>query len=467
MLTATHRLADSCTRTRTHSHARALNATHTGDPIVKPLAVLMLLLAGLSVVASFTKQSNVNASLLAGNIFGYFMLNERADTKLSGEVIKTFTEFGITFVLFFAGLSINFHRIYLKRLVPLAFWFEVMVSACISAVSYGIGLVETTSAITLIGISCSMCSKNLLHEHLHNRNEQRSMHGMAVICISWWQDLVLLVCLAVIQGYKNSLTDMDCPAAAAVPSNSTGPNKMRAETSSSSPCSRRAKLGSGASTMKFGPSWPPQFHEYELGDNIGIALLTLVLVIFIHWLLKKYLLRMALRFFCKEGELLFFFVMAYSLGTCALSYQARFSTVVSAYLSGYALCDLPGRLQVQQKIASLRAFGIFLFHFMLGIYVQLDPDFFENQFRWTLLLSFLITVINPIFMLLLGRWFRVQPKTSINLALLSNNVGEHALILASLAYQAGIFEFKILQIMVCTGSLKRCRRQTLTNAHNR
>jgi hypothetical protein len=86
MLTATHRLTDARTRTRTHSHARALTATHSGDPIVKPLAVLMLLLAGLSVVASFTKQSNVNASLLAGNIFGYFMLNERADTKLSGEV---------------------------------------------------------------------------------------------------------------------------------------------------------------------------------------------------------------------------------------------------------------------------------------------------------------------------------------------------------------------------------------------
>ena len=97
-------LADS--RTHANAHARTLTATHTGDPIAKPLAVLMLMLAGLSVVASFTKQSNVNASLLAGCIFGYFMLNERADTKLSGEVIKTFTEFGITFVLFFAGLSI-------------------------------------------------------------------------------------------------------------------------------------------------------------------------------------------------------------------------------------------------------------------------------------------------------------------------------------------------------------------------
>ena len=86
-----------------------------GDPIAKPLGVLMLMLATLAVVTRATRQSNLNASLLAGNIFGYFLLDERADTALSGEIQKTLTEFGMTFVLFFAGLSVQLPDRYLKR----------------------------------------------------------------------------------------------------------------------------------------------------------------------------------------------------------------------------------------------------------------------------------------------------------------------------------------------------------------
>eukprot|EP00802_Teleaulax_amphioxeia_P004691 Tamp_04695.p1 GENE.Tamp_04695~~Tamp_04695.p1 ORF type:complete len:461 (-),score=95.02 Tamp_04695:1816-3162(-) len=412
-----------------------------GDPIAKPLAVLMLMLAGLAVIAKFLKQSNLSASLLAGIIFGFAELNERYDTRLGGEVIKTFTEFGMTFVLFFAGLSININEIYLKRMVPVAFWFMLLSGGFAAAVAYGAGLVETTSGITMFGLACAMCSKNLLYEYLEDEGEERSMHGMAMMCVSWFQDIVLLVCLAVVHAYKNSLVGMDTTERRAEPNTSAG--------------SRRA-----VDLDKFGPTWPPQFNVYALGDNIGIALATLALVMLLHWILKKYFLKRAFRFFCQEGELLFFGVMAYSLGTCALCFEANFSPVVSAYLSGFAISKLPSRVQVQQKISSLRAFGIFLFHFMLGIYVKLDAHFFETDFPWALLLSCLIVVVNPIFMFVLGRFWCILPRTSIYLAMLSNNVGEHALILASLAYQAGIFEFRILQILVCA-----CIPEFDINAH--
>ena len=64
-----------------------------GDPIAKPLSVLLLILAGLAVIAKLSRQSNVNAALLAGNIFGYFVLPVKV------EFSETFCdEFQATFV---------------------------------------------------------------------------------------------------------------------------------------------------------------------------------------------------------------------------------------------------------------------------------------------------------------------------------------------------------------------------------
>ena len=256
------------------------------------------------------------------------------------------------------------------------------------------------------------------------------------------------VALAVVHAYKVSLVDPDCSGNGA--NNSTGSMNMTrragSDSANSTACSRRGAATADLTT--FGPVWPPSFDLFKLGDNIGIALSTLALVCFIHWILKKFVLMPLFRFLCTEGELLFFGVMAYSLGSCALCIQADFSPVSSAYIAGFAISYLPSRIQVLQKIASLRAFGLFIFAFMLGIYCKIDPNFFENYFPWALLITAVIVIVNPIFMFILGHIFDVRSRTVIYMSLLCNNVGEHALILASLAYQAGIFKFEILQTFV-------------------
>ncbi len=428
-----------------------------GDPIAKPMSVLLLLLAGLAVVTKLTRQSNVNASLLAGNIFGFFLLDANLDTKITGEVIKAFTDFGITLVLFFAGLSVQLPERYLPHVFPVTFWYMALVGTVFALIGYGSGLVEgderSLAPHILFGVTCTLSSKILAYEYLSVQGEMRSMHGCAMVCVSWFQDIVALVAFAVVNAYQNSLVDSDCDGpletVATKASNATGNmtlGNMSAVNSTmvgAYSCSRRAAMD----LSKFGPVWPPTFNK-EVGDNVVLSLAILFLVIFLHYALCKYFLKRIFRFLCTDSELLFFGVLAYSLGSCALCIQAGFSPFVSAYAAGFAIAQLPSRIQVLQKISAFRAFGIFVFNFMLGIYVKIDPEFFENYFGWAVLLSAIIILVNPIFMSFLGFCFRIKLRTVFITSMLSNNIGEHALILANVGYQAGLFRFEVLQTFV-------------------
>jgi Kef-type K+ transport system membrane component KefB len=428
-----------------------------GDPIAKPMSVLLLILAVLAVVTKFTRQSNVNASLLAGNIFGFFLLDANPDTKITGEVVKAFTDFGITLVLFFAGLSIQLPERYLPHMFPVTFWYMALVATLFALIGYGASLVEgeerSLAPHILFGVTCTLSSKILAYEYLSVQGEMRSMHGCAIVCVSWFQDLVALVAFAVVNAYQKSLVESGCEGPlgtdATNTTKSTG-NMTSGNMSSANStiagtysCSRRAALD----LTKFGPVWPPNFND-EVGDNVVLSLAIFFLVLFLHYALSKYFLKRIFRFLCTDSELLFFGVLAYSLGSCALCIQAGFSPFVSAYAAGFAIAQLPSRIQVLQKISAFRAFGIFVFNFMLGIYVKFDPEFFENYFGWAVLLSVIIILVNPIFMSLVGFCFKVKLRTVFITSMLSNNIGEHALILANLGYQAGLFRFEILQTFV-------------------
>jgi Kef-type K+ transport system membrane component KefB len=417
-----------------------------GDPIAKPLSVLLLILAGLAVIAKLSRQSNVNAALLAGNIFGYFLLDANPDTRITGEVVKTFTDFGITLVLFFAGLAIQLPDRYLPHVFPVAAWYFALVTGLFALIGYGAGLTEDERSVAphvFFGVTCVLSSKILAYEYLQQQGESNSMHGCVLVCLSWYQDIFALVAFAVVNAYKSSLIESGCDTTNST-DNKTYSN-MSALNSTTSSCSRRAAT---MDLSKFGPVWPPTFDESALGDNIGIQLAILALVFFLHYVLTKFVLKNIFRFLCTDSELLFFGVLAYSLGSCALCIQAGFSPFVSAYVAGFAIAQLPSRIQVLQKIAAFRAFGVFVFTFMLGVYVKIDADFFENYFPWAILLSAIIILVNPIFMSLLGFFFRIKLRTIFITSMLSNNIGEHALILASLGYQAGLFRFEILQTFV-------------------
>ena len=51
------------------------------------------------------------------------------------------------------------------------------------------------------------------------------------------------------------------------------------------------------------------------------------------------------------------------------------------------------QVQIQNKIASLRAYGMTTFYFMMGIYVSIRADFFEKNFGWSILITLLVVFV--------------------------------------------------------------------------
>ena len=135
--------------------------------------------------------------------------------------------------------------------------------------------------------------------------------------------------------------------------------------------------------------------------------------------------------------------------------------MIGAYFAGLSLSFLPYRVQIESKIASLRALGIITFYFMMGthtrahtharprnththththtytdryvylclcvslnapppsppraqtrarthtrthtgIYVHIDAEFFKNELAWSILVAFLVVCVLPMALTLLG-----------------------------------------------------------------
>lgn len=112
--------------------------------------------------------------------------------------------------------------------------------------------------------------------------------------------------------------------------------------------------------------------------------------------------------------------------------------MVGSYFAGLSLAFLPSQVQIQNKIASLRAYGMTTFYFMMGIYVAPDGAFFRNNFGWSILITLIVVFVSPVGIWVMGWAIGLKSRTTVYTSLLSNSLGETTLTLQVFARQAGI-----------------------------
>jgi len=123
--------------------------------------------------------------------------------------------------------------------------------------------------------------------------------------------------------------------------------------------------------------------------------------------------------------------------------------MTGAYLAGLSLSQLPYRVQIENKISSLQTFGMTLFYFMLGIYVKLDVEFFQESFGVVCLVTVVQVVVTPLWTWVIGSRVGLKSRTTIYTSLLCNSMGETTLTLQVQAFQAGVFSRKVFMVLVC------------------
>ena len=89
-----------------------------------------------------------------------------------------------------------------------------------------------------------------------------------------------------------------------------------------------------------------------------------------------------------------------------------------------------------------------LFFFMLGTYVKLDAHFFRTKFGLALLVSLLQLVVTPLCLLITSYRAGLKSRTALYTSLLCNSMGESTLVLQVVAFQAGVINRNVFQVLV-------------------
>ena len=132
------------------------------------------------------------------------------------------------------------------------------------------------------------------------------------------------------------------------------------------------------------------------------------------FLLNRYVLERVFRLFTKDGEMLFIGTMAYNLGAAAICYQIGVTPMVGSFFAGLSLSVLPSRVQIINKVASLRGYGMTTFYFMMGIYVHLKADFFKTNFGFSIAVTVLNVFGTPVIITLLGYFAGLKVRLAIS-----------------------------------------------------
>jgi len=374
-------------------------------------------------------------------------------------------------VLFFAGLScdIQIFSQYYYAIGVVGTGHLVLTTGLFALVGWASGLCEGIGSVTFFGVACCLSSRQLMTEHLDRVQQVKTMHGRLLLGLAFFQDITAILAFSILWAFDQTVIDLDAAtakaswlapilaanASAAEADTATSLNQTLLDTASSA---ARALSAGGGRAEKGGfdqgrdaasPLWlrrgganftnwdPPEnmWHDrFRLGNEIGKQVGLLVVCALVFALLNRYVLERLFRFFTVDGEMLFIGTMAYNLGAAAICSQCNFSPLVGSYVAGLSLSLLPSRVQIQNKVASLRGFGMTIFYFMMGIYVHLSADFFRTNFALSLLVTGLNVIISPLFIWAMGYVAGLKSRTTIYTSFLSNSLGETTLTLQVLPF---------------------------------
>ena len=406
-----------------------------GPPIVRPIGVMMMM-AFFAVCAHLTKQVNIAAALLVGILFGAFELNTREETELSFNNNARLVELGNALVLFFAGLGCEtqFLTEYWRVVVFVGTGYAIAASCLFALLGWGSGLCEGMVSVMTFGICCSLSSRQLMRDYLEGVHQLKTMHGRILQGLALFQDMIALLAMTLIFAVQRTMLDLDCRVDSYAPMPALHFSRRAESIVDPKDCWKRSvnpMRRAGGNVTDISTQFPSKvWHDrFILGDEIGRALLLTAVACLVAWLLSKHVLRRVFLFLSRDGEMLFIGTVAYNLGASAICYQIGISPMAGAYLAGASLAQLPTRHLIINKIASLRGYGMTTFYFMMGIYVHLDAKYWQENVYWSILISVVNVAVTPLLMMPLGFGCGLKSRTTLNVALLSNSLGETTLTL--------------------------------------
>jgi len=356
---------------------------HPSEIIIFDLAVILILATILAMIAKSLKQPLIPAYVLAGLVIGPLVLGFVKNVEL----IQAFSEIGIAFLLFTAGLEISFRKIKeanIKKIALIAILQMVLIFGIAFALKGFLDLTALQAAY--IGVILAFGSTMVDIKLLADSGEIVTLHGRLVLGILLFQDLIAIIAIVVF---------------------TTG--------------------------------------GFALAP-LAIAFSKLLGIVLFAMLLQKFVLGKIFRFAARSSELLFLSSLGVLFLFVILAFVSEISIVIGAFIAGVSLANSPFKIELESRISPLRDFFAILFFVALGMQII----FAGISTRIVLFIALLVGafIVKPFVTFALLRFTGYRQKTSFETASSLAQLSEFSLIIGMLGVTLGVLDMSIFSTVI-------------------
>jgi len=357
------------------------------DVIFIQLAIILSVAFIVSYIVKLFNQPIIIGYILAGVIIGPFILKLGASTEL----IHTFSQLGIAFLLFMVGLHLNPKVI--KEIGTSSLLIGLGQMILTFGLGFGVSLLLGFSSVTgiYIGIALAFSSTIITMKLLSDKQHLDSLYGKIAIGVLIIQDLVAIGVLMVISTISGGV----------------------------------ALAGLGLQSLLIG----------------------LGLIVFL-FLSGFYILPRLTKNIAKHQELLFLFSIFWCFLIAALFGYVGFSIEIGALIAGIVLSVSPYSVEISSRVRPLRDFFLIIFFIILGLnmpILNLGPVILN-----ALILSAVVLVAKPLILMTFSSIFRYTKRTNFQVGTTLAQISEFSLIVLVLGVSVGHITTEVLHTLTLT-----------------
>lgn len=356
-----------------------------GSEIFTELSVVLAVVVGVAFLVQILKQPLILGYILTGILVGPAVLNLVGST----EAFETFSQIGITLLLFIIGLGLNVNVIRTLGKVSLMAAMAILTSVggVGALVLWWLGFSTMTAVI--MGVALFFSSTIIILKVLSDKREVNRLHGQIAIGVILVDDIIATFAIVIVAalGQSGGLGAMDIAVMIAK------------------------------------------------AIGLGTAL----------FIMGAYIMPRLSRLIAKSQELLFLFTVAWGFGIASLFALAGFSHEVGALFAGVSLASLPYATEMSSRLKPLRDFFIVLFFVTLGETFVFDD--IAQVVIPALALSTIVLVGKPLFVMASLGMLGYTKLTSFKAGIHLSQISEFSIILVVFAHQVGVVDDKATSIV--------------------
>ncbi|HLD11155.1 MAG TPA: cation:proton antiporter [Candidatus Nanoarchaeia archaeon] len=350
--------------------------------LIIEIGLVIIFAALLANLARLFKQPLILGYVIAGVLLGPSLLGIIKNT----EFIKSLSELGIAFLLFFVGMELDFSKIKkMGKLIIITGFTQIILTFLLSTVIalYWFSFIQSA----YIGLIISLSSTMIVIKLLSDDNQLDTLHGRIILGILLVQDIVAMIALPLITTLDNI--------------------------------------------------------------NYIPILITITKISFLFLLAfsaNRFVFKHLVKITAKSHELLFITAIAICFLFSGIAYILDFSIAIGAFLAGISLATFPYNLEIEGRVKSLKDFFVIIFFVILGTQVTLIN--ISDQIIPIIIFTLIVLLIKPLIIFTTLKFFKQGNRTSFITSISLAQISEFSLILAAIGLTLNHLNQEIFNIVI-------------------